>query len=159
MGITSFGPEDCLTFGQPGVYTSVSAHLDWILYIFENPSIPSRNFSHTDVNTGGPTLQLPDGADAKTPVARSLQVLGNNHCEYECELSQGTLPSDGVLYECREVRQTTQMWFAAWSTVNAPRKSLAQKNAGMLDLMGVLVQVCNRTWPCMLSSIWMVVIR
>lgn len=114
MGITSFGPEDCLTFGQPGVYTSVSSYLDWILYIFENPSTPSRKFSHSETNTGGPTLQLPDGTDAMRPVARSIQVLGNNHCEYECELSQGTKPSDGVLYECREVSCLEQALLVKW---------------------------------------------
>lgn len=31
MGVVSFGPQECGIKGVPGIYTKVSAHINWIL--------------------------------------------------------------------------------------------------------------------------------
>lgn len=100
MGITSFGPKDCLSFGKPGIYTSVQFYLEWITATMSDPSDavgPAKMHKlKRKESSEGASLQQPD------VVPRSMRVLGEDNFSFNCELRTEAMIDDAFIYHCKK---------------------------------------------------------
>ncbi|GMH36509.1 hypothetical protein BSKO_04377 [Bryopsis sp. KO-2023] len=107
MGITSFGPKDCLAIGKPGIYTSVQFYLDWITSTMNSPSgavspPTMQKLKKRDSSASSPLKGDTPEQEEPDVVPRSMRVLGEDNFSFNCELRTEAMIDDAFIYHCKK---------------------------------------------------------